>query len=101
MGVTSWSLASLEPDTLSPVRFLKRRVLSSVDFPAPLAPMIARNSPGLTIPDAEKIHRQSEVLRPIVQFHIWNQMFFTIVKDCLWGLFPFFRSKKSTKSIKN
>ena len=29
---------------------LKRRVFSRLDLPAPLAPMMARNSPGLTTP---------------------------------------------------
>ena len=39
--------------TFNPFRFLNKSVLSKVDLPAPLAPIIAKNSPGLTMPLAE------------------------------------------------
>jgi hypothetical protein len=40
----------LSPDILSLPEFLNVKQLSKVVFPAPLAPMMARNSPGRTTP---------------------------------------------------
>ena len=45
----------LVPEHLSLASFLNARVLRRVVFPAPLAPMIAMNWPGSTMPDTKEI----------------------------------------------
>ena len=44
-------LAILVPEIFKPWVFLNNNVLRKVDFPAPLAPNIAKTSPGLATPD--------------------------------------------------
>ena len=44
-------LAILVPEVFNPSVFLNSKVLRKVDFPAPLAPMMAKTSPGLATPD--------------------------------------------------
>ena len=76
-------------NTWRPDRFLKSKVFRRVDLPAPLAPIIARNSPGLTIPLAE--------------MHIFymccnNEIFVqTIVQNSFWCFRSSLWSKESTK----
>ena len=53
VGVIGTPLALISPSTSSPLRFLKVRAFSKVDFPAPEAPIMANSSPGRTAPLTE------------------------------------------------